>query len=605
MQRKKNIFGLFLSAGLVVAGAAALSMNKAEKPVEVKATFVEPNDVFNKIYDDSWNNTSFTTGFNHVLLCFTGTANGLDSSSIYDASVLNNILLDGAPLYNTAACVIPWGSGQNWFRVVYPTSMLNGEGTILEIKNGTAVGDSIILGFTLRLNSSDKWEFNSTTSWAGDYVFTDPVNSTYSSIYSGYNNSTHTTGYNRLMFVYTGTAHNHPTAITSLLELKKYDGYITIDGNPISTYQGGSTQIAPWNGQLWIQLIYPETAVSVGSILTINSGCKIGDAVFDKIVFKLNSSSQWEKLNLIEDDPLVKTADYLLFTPSDLGLNLQNDTIPYYGDLHDTFLDSFGFQFNVNIPSADVATTISDIRIGATDIYGNGMLVRLFLNDATYKFGMFFNSNYDWTSYKAPASWDGDVTHLVEFYAIKSDSTHMVFLLGIDGSLLWKTNATDISAVDFTGHTFLSFQNKGTTKSKDIYSSAPTVEKALNRFGANKLNSETIPFSDHSDTGACLTKYAQAKAFYNTYLTNTQRIAFASESAYANLRERFQTWAEKNGETISFNTTNGELVSSRISTFNPIMVEENKAIYFAIIVASIAAIAAFGLLVIVRRKKNN
>lgn len=613
MKKFTKIFALSLSLGLIAGGLVAFANNKAQNihVIEARAdsSFVEPNDVFNKVYSDDWNNTTLAEGFNHVLLCFTGTANGLDSTSIYDNSVLNNILINGSPLGGDGSCVIPWGSGQNWFRVAYPVSKVSsGEGCILEIKNGTAVGDSIILGFTLRLNASLKWEFNSTTSWAGEYIFTDPVNATYASIYSGYNNSTHATGYNRLMFKYTGTAHNHSAAITSLLELKRYDGYVQIDGTPISEYQGGSTQIAPWSGQLWIQLIYPASAVSVGSVLTINEGCKIGDAVFAKMVFRLNSSSEWEEITLIEDDELVKNNDYMLFTPSDLGLHLENDTIPFYGDLGTTFQDSFAFQFNVNIPSADVATTTSEIKMGSTNIYGTSPMFVLYLNNTkeNYGFGMFFNGSYDWDTYNKIPSWEGDVTHLVEFYAIKTDSTHMSFLLGVDGALLWKTSK-DISAADFTGHTCLSFNNTGSTKSKDIYSNAPTLEKALNRFGKNKLASESVAFDNNNDTGACRGEngsYAKAKAFYITYLNAAQRKAFASDASYAQLRARMVAWGAANGETVSFNTSTGDLVLStnRISLFKNN--ESKMATIIAIIAITLGVSTAFIFLALKKKKEN-
>lgn len=611
MRKFTKFFALSLSLGLVAGGLVALANSKAQNKnmIETRAdsAFVEPNDVFDKIYSDDWNNTTVSEGFNQVLLCFTGTPNGLNNTSIYDNSILNRILINDVPLGGDGSCVIPWGSGQNWFRIAYPVSKVSsGEGCILEIKNGTTIGDSVILGFTLRLNSNLKWEFNSTTSWAGEYVFTDPVNATYSKIYSDdFNNGTHATGYNRLMIVYTGSAHNHSTAITSLLELKRYDGYVQIDGTPLSEYQDGSTQIAPWNGQLWIQLIYPASAVSVGSVLTINEGCKIGDAVFAKMVFRLNSSDKWEKVALIEDDELVKNNDYMLFTPSDLGLSLQNDTIPFYGDLGTTFQDSFAFQFNVNIPSADVATTTSKIYMGSTDNFGTSPMFVLYLNDGTYNFGMFFNGAFDWNTYNKFPSWEGDVTHLVEFYAIKTDSTHMSFLLGVDGALIWKTSA-DISSANFNGHTFLSFNNSGSTKSKDIYSNAPTAEKALNRFAKNKLASESVAFDNNNDTGACRGEngsYAKAKAFYNNYLNAAQRKAFASEARYEQLRARMVAWGVANGENISFNASTGDLVlnANRISLFKN---DESRKVAIISIIAIALGISVTFFFVLKKKQEN-
>ncbi|MBQ7995824.1 MAG: hypothetical protein IJ247_06430 [Bacilli bacterium] len=586
--KKKRLFGLLLATGFIAGGALVLS-SQEENAVVVNAE-TSPNATFSKIYSDAWNNTTYggNANCNQILFVFTGTAHGYSADAVItDSSILDNILLNGIALSSfDGALVRAWGN-QNFTYIAYPkTAVAGGEGCTLEVKEGFTVGDSVFNQFALRLNANGLWEERS---------YSNTVNAAYSSIYSdAYNNVEHTTGYNRLMFKYTGTAHGNPATVSGS-GLSKYDDLVLIDGQSLSAFAGGATQVYAWSNQLWAMFIYPSSAVSTGSTLIVQEGTKIGDAVFEKIVFRLNSSSKWEKLTLIEDDPLVKNGDYMLFTPSDFGLKLQNDSIPFYGNLNSAFTDSFGFQFNVTVPSSDVATTITQINMGSTDVYGSGHMFRLYLNDGTYRFGVFFNGTFDWTSYNTSPAWDGDVTHIVEFYAIKTDSTHMVLLLGVDGQLIWKTAEKDISAIDFSTHTYLSFKNTGTTQSKNYYASESTLDKALDRFARLKLHSDDIPTSNHGYTGACAGTngyYAQAKAFYNTYLTDTQKTEFANNAVYADMRTRFAAWANTNGET--FDPTSGSFSSLSVlrNVFSNGDKENNIALSLIAAIASLTTITA-------------
>ena len=123
----------------------------------------------------------------------------------------------------------------------------------------------------------------------------DPVvNATFNSFYSDdYNNGTHTTGYNRLMIRYNGTAHGNPAMVRGA-GLSVFDGTLTLNGNNFSTYAGGATQIYAWSNQPWIMFIYPTNAVSVGSVLSVSEGFTFGNAVFEKMSFKLNSNQKWD-----------------------------------------------------------------------------------------------------------------------------------------------------------------------------------------------------------------------------------------------------------------------------------------------------------------------
>ena len=292
--------------------------------------------------------------------------------------------------------------------------------------------------------------------------------------------------------------------------------------------------------------------------------------------------------HLIADE--IEDADYLLFTPSDYNL-VGNDTGVYYGNLGNIFQNSFGFQFNINVPNSDINTTVTRIAFGATDIYGNSALAKLYLHDNTYKFGMFFNGSYDWSTYNVNPEWTPDVNHLVEFYAIKTDSTHMMFLLGFDGELIWKTAAKDISDINLSNRNFLSFYNEGSTKHASYYSSIPTVDKVLERFGERKLSAKDVSFDNYSNTGACLSKYQDAKNFYNTFLTPNQKVAFANNAKYANLKERFIAWGEANGEIISFNAQ-GALLSNHISSLS----YKETPIYLIIVLIITFSTIGFGFI---------
>ena len=109
----------------------------------------------------------------------------------------------------------------------------------------------------------------------------------------------------------------------------------------------------------------------------------------------------------------------------------------------------------------------------------------------------------------------------------------------------------------------------------------------------------------NNDTGMCLGEngyYANAKAFYNHFLTNNQKIAFATNNTYAQQRERFIAWGSANGETISFNSSTGDLISNslNVSIFNKGMSNN----YIMLIVFTICGGSLLSLLVFSLKKKK-
>lgn len=572
MKKSKVLFGVLFSTLILAGGVTTAAVSKESKPVDAEATS-SPNNMFGYIYNDSFNNQNNTL----TLFVFEGTATGLaDTTSFPEQRDL--VKVNGVSCSSLAV----W-AGHNWFQVTYPTSS-SYEGATLEFTSGIVAGDAVLAGCKFVMNSSLKWEF------AG---FNDSPTVTYQSIpYSDFSVST------QLLIQYTGGSGMPSDKVTNAMDIHNYDNYLTIDGAPLSSLSGA--EIRSWNGsQRWLWLKFP--AVSEGAVLKISKGMRFYSEVFEAMGFVFNSSGHWDYVDLIENDSLVKNSDYLLFTPSDLGLTQQNNDYPYYSNnLGHIFENSFGFQFNVTIPTSDVSTTTTVICFGSTDIFGSSPLFELNLN-GKYKFYLSVNSSFEWnTINKSPVSWSGDTTHLVEFYFIKTDSSHAVFILGVDDLFVWKTPADDISSLDYTNHTWFSFKNTGTTKSKDVYSDAPTVEKALSRFDVNKLKSETIPFDDNRDTGACLTDYAAAKSFYENYLTDSQKTAFVSEDDYANLRARLSAWAAANGDSFSAIGV-GSFSSIRN---NLLFISDTDMSSTLLIIITSSAMAASIILFLIKKKKR-
>lgn len=531
--KKRNIFaGLLLSMGLVVAAGTAL-VSRQDKAMQVKAD-VELNDSFDKIYSDAYNNTSFVTGFNKVLLCFAGTPNGLTNASIYDASVLNNILINDVPIYNTGALVQPWGDGQNWFTVVYPTSLLSGEGTILEIKNGTVVGNSVIAGVKLVMDSNSKWQFDS---YVVEEVETDVL--ALNPNYWGF-----------VVFQlsgYTGTQAHVPSSSAS----KCLSNDIYINGDPNSKLLNAgptwNTLAAPSNANYfgWDPGALSDSLDNISSI-TIPAGTKFpstsfvdqskGDGyrlyVTNKDVTFAKQGSSWIKLTYIKDDELVKNGDYTLFTPSDFN-NGSNSTWPFFIQKATQLSNlNFGLQFNLNLTDEQIGG-YQTLRLGTT-LTGNEyfeLLINYKVNTYITRFnGVAGNI----PSSVANISVTANEEHLFELYSIKVSENSVRILLGIDGILIFKTDALDATGASCSAIALFS----GTVTSADEAYSAceTTTAKALGRFYSKKLESPS--------GSTALEKFENAKKYYETYLTLSQRTALEENEDFAFIKTAYQALKE-------------------------------------------------------------
>ena len=309
--------------------------------------------------------------------------------------------------------------------------------------------------------------------------------------------------------------------------------------------------------------------------------------------------------NLIDYDPLVKNSDYKLFTINDYSFSGSN-SIPLYAnnDSIDALSDSFGFRFNINIPNGR-ESSLSTVHFFGNDINGAGALVSVTLNNGHNRSFLSFNGQIDFET-NTSLSLTTNTNHLVEIYFIKTSSSSANILLGVDGEIIWKSEAKNISGLVFNNRLTIA----GSENTSSFYTSATdTTSKALNRFGVRKLLSNEIDFNNHVDTGACRGNnglYNQAKAFYNAYLTDNQKIAFASYDDYSDLRDRLTAWGAANGEALSLDGLTGELVTSLnrmpLTLFGD---SYSSSIILIMTFASLIGVSFFTYLIIKRRKINN
>lgn len=423
-------------------------------------------------------------------------------------------------------------------------------------------------------------------------------NSYYASIYSDdFNNTQKFEGYNQVLIVYSGVPHGltgSDKTITSLDVL----GMISINNVPLT-----SLAIDAWEGQSWVNIIYPNT-VAVGDIMKVQSGLTFGNTVLEGFTLKLNSSSKWVKADLVQDDPLVKNNDYLLITPSDVSAESNSGWAFYSPNAVNEMANlNFGLQFKVNMTDSELGG-YEVFKLGST--FAGEDFVQLVINYKVNTYiGMFKNVALDPLIGLTSISVTPDVDHVFEFYCLKASDSTACFILGIDGELIFKTSPQDIS--DAPDCLYFGMLNGGAAVTSGVSSLTTTAGAALTRFSNRALHMDTIPTSDVSETDACKGAsgyYAKAKAYYNNYLVQSQRVTFATDGAYANQRARFIAWAAANGETISFNGSTGAIVvASNMNILAP--VSKNNNIYVIIIIGSLVALSSLFILMVLKKKKHN
>ena len=150
----KKLISVFACSFLVLGGGTLLAVQSASKG-EVRQVRAdgEPNSTLVGVYSTTdFNNTEFATGYNNVLITYSGTAHGLPADPIQTSEVLDKITISSTSVWG----IIPW-AGQPWFKVIYPNTVAAGD--VLEIQAGLTFGDAIFGNtLTLELNESLKWE---------------------------------------------------------------------------------------------------------------------------------------------------------------------------------------------------------------------------------------------------------------------------------------------------------------------------------------------------------------------------------------------------------------------------------------------------------------
>ena len=600
MKKLKVTLGLLFSTFLLAGAAITFLCNKNNQPIEAKAD-AEINNVFQYVYysNPGYNNESFNENFNQALLVFKGTAHGLGDATINDAEHLSKIKLNGTDLTNhPGSILIAWG-GQNWVRVVYPkTSVAAGEGCTLEVENGFTIGASVCTGFKLVLNSDLKWEFS-------DYIC-DTVDTTVTKF-------TPVLWDSFCFFTlsnYDALTQTNVSGFASSSYLKNI--YINDDPS-LSLLNAGPS----WNTLACAQNIkqfgFNHNALSTTldnvTCITIPAGTKFPSVSFFDIAngdgFRLyvttqkakfvNNAGTWTTVDLAENNALVADKDYTMFTLSDHASTVTGGYayFPSASNAMPEINGNYRFQFVVNLGALTDKITV---RGGGTDNWGSGAKYYIPVNFDNNAY-LQFNGNIDWSTSKT-YTWKTGVDYLVEIYFIKTSETACKFLFAINGETLWVSAEQDATGITFGNNLSIA---SSAMDAKTVYSPyADSKANALNRFGTRKLSAGDVAFDDNRDTGACLTKYADAKAFYNTYLTANQKTALANDASYNNLKERLTAWAAANGEV--FNASAGTF-SAANNTFAIFGEKDNNSV-ITIVVATSIALIAFGTFFVLKRKQK-
>ena len=120
---------------------------------------------------------------------------------------------------------------------------------------------------------------------------------------------------------------------------------------------------------------------------------------------------------------------------------------------------------------------------------------------------------------------------------------------------------------------------------------------AVEQFCVVYLKKGTIPTSDVSNTGACLTYYIEAKGAYAN-LTADQQTVFLHANEFADMVLRLSAWAEANGESFvngNFETSSNKLLKG--------VADNNIVIIIAI--ATIVINVSFVFLFIIKKRRKH
>ncbi len=192
-----------------------------------------------------------------------------------------------------------------------------------------------------------------------------------------------------------------------------------------------------------------------------------------------------------------------------------------------------------------------------------------------------------------------DADNIIEFSSIVLDSSHVYLETRVNDTVAISA-VKEYAAGDLGRIILLQYYQAA---ANDVTAFDVDVKAdALQRFGQRQLSSKTVAFDDNSETGACLTKYGEAKAFYNSYLTASQKIEFATSDTYAQLRARMVAWAAANGVELSFNPSTGALVESS-NRIVPFVDKRSNAVLIVAISTVAISVAGFVVLFILKKKK--
>ena len=116
-------------------------------------------------------------------------------------------------------------------------------------------------------------------------------------------------------------------------------------------------------------------------------------------------------------------------------------------------------------------------------------------------------------------------------------------------------------------------------------------------FCVNYLKMGTVPTTDTTNTGVCLSYYGPAKQAFNG-LTNSQKQIFLSSQDFSEMVDRMCAWATANGET--FDTTLGGFSSNQTPN---IMNNDDVAIWLVIV--SAITLLSFTVVFVIKKRHHN
>ena len=121
-------------------------------------------------------------------------------------------------------------------------------------------------------------------------------------------------------------------------------------------------------------------------------------------------------------------------------------------------------------------------------------------------------------------------------------------------------------------------------------------------WAQNLMLFKTVSPDNTDDTGTCETKYATAKAVYNTFKDQRDGVLSQISSGFSAALTRLSAWAEHNGETFTVTDGVGTFSNARNVNFYDTVSNDNNAATIAMVI-TVATIVGAGALFLARKRR--